>query len=67
MSDDIGETIRHVGAAVKAARVATEKSGQHSGEIECPKCKGQLQYSIARSNGHVHGQCKTKGCLSWMM
>ena len=36
------------------------------GEIECPKCQGRLHYSIAGYNGHVHGQCETKGCLSWM-
>ena len=34
--------------------------------IECPVCKGRLRLSQAASNGHVHGRCETKGCLSWM-
>lgn len=34
--------------------------------IECPKCKGKLHLSIAAYNGHVHGHCETKGCVSWM-
>jgi hypothetical protein len=43
----------------------------HKGEsfaeiVECPACKGRLHLSIARSNGHVHGRCATKGCVSWM-
>jgi len=36
------------------------------GTITCPSCKGNLQYSISSYNGHVHGQCKTEGCLQWM-
>lgn len=34
--------------------------------IECPACKGRLHLSQASSNGHVHGQCETAGCVSWM-
>lgn len=34
--------------------------------IECPVCKGRLHLSQAASNGHVHGKCETKDCLSWM-
>lgn len=34
--------------------------------IECPKCKGRLHLSQAAYNGHVHGHCETKGCVSWM-
>lgn len=34
--------------------------------IECPACKGKLHLSQASSNGHVHGQCETAGCVSWM-
>lgn len=34
--------------------------------IECPKCKGRLHLSQSSYNGHVHGQCETKGCVSWM-
>ena len=34
--------------------------------IECPACKGKLHLSQASYNGHVHGQCETEGCVSWM-
>lgn len=34
--------------------------------IECPMCKGRLHLAQAACNGHVHGQCETKGCVSWM-
>lgn len=34
--------------------------------IECPACKGRLHLSQAACNGHVHGHCETKGCVSWM-
>jgi hypothetical protein len=34
--------------------------------IECPACKGRLHLSIAAYNGHVHGQCETDGCVSWV-
>lgn len=34
--------------------------------IECPKCKGRLHLSQSSYNGHVHGHCETKGCVSWM-
>lgn len=34
--------------------------------IECPVCKGRLHLSQAAYNGHVHGQCETEGCVSWM-
>lgn len=34
--------------------------------IECPVCKGRLHLSQSSYNGHVHGHCETKDCLSWM-
>ncbi len=44
-----------------------KKSGDNLGCIKCPECKdGKLYYTVASSNGHCHGQCSTKGCLSWM-
>jgi len=37
------------------------------GSIPCPmECGGQLRYSVARVNGHMHAACSTKGCVSWM-
>lgn len=37
-----------------------------SGTIECPKCKGVLHFSKAKSNGHTRGKCESENCLSWM-
>lgn len=42
------------------------KGKSWAGVDECPVCKGKLYMSHAAYNGHVHGQCETKGCLSWM-
>jgi hypothetical protein len=40
--------------------------GKSASEIvECPACKGRLHLAIAASNGHVHGSCKTEGCVRW--
>lgn len=36
------------------------------GTVECPACKGKLNYSVASSNGHLWGGCETKDCLRWM-
>ena len=37
-----------------------------TGTVECPVCGGDLRFSRAAYNGHVHASCKTKDCLSWM-
>lgn len=44
---------------------------QHKGKsvsevVECPACKGKLHLSISAYNSHVHGECETEGCVSWM-
>lgn len=67
MRDDFGVEIKLVGAAIKAIRADAADKNRSAGQIECPKCKGKLGYSIARINGHVHGRCETPGCLAWMM
>lgn len=40
------------------------KGGQS--DMVCPLCTGVLRYSVAGYNGHMHAQCETKGCVSWM-
>lgn len=45
---------------------AKNKGKSASEIIECPACKGRLHLSISSYNGHVHGHCATKGCVSWM-
>ena len=42
------------------------KGKSASDVIECPICKGRLHLAIAASNGHVHANCDTAGCVSWM-
>ena len=34
-------------------------------EVTCPACTGNL-HGIVHYNGHVHAQCETKDCLSWI-
>ena len=36
------------------------------GVIKCPVCSGDLHYSVAACNNHVHGRCETDDCLNWM-
>ena len=36
------------------------------GSIECPHCKGRLNFSRAGYNGHIHAACSTADCVSWM-
>lgn len=43
------------------------KNNPQHGDIECPKCKKRLYFSIAKSNGHIWGKCESEKCLSWMM
>lgn len=57
---DWGDTFTHI----MKARAAIEATGDYGGVVACPKCDGELQWVKARSNGHIHARCKTKGCLS---
>lgn len=34
--------------------------------VVCPCCNGKIHLSQSAYNGHVHGICETKGCVSWM-
>lgn len=38
-----------------------------SGFIACPVCvQGQVQFSRAGYNGHIHARCSTENCVAWM-
>jgi hypothetical protein len=66
-ADSLERSIRNmtlVGPVVSAWRKKLPRG--KSEVIECPACKGRLHLSQAASNGHVHGQCETKECVSWM-
>jgi len=49
-----------------AARKRIIQLGVGSGIIECPVCLKRMGFTVAKSNGHVHARCETKGCLVWM-
>lgn len=51
---------------VSAWRTKPKPSRDRREVIECPKCNGKLHLSQSSYNGHVHGHCETKGCVSWM-
>lgn len=42
------------------------KGENWSGVDSCPECGAILHLTHAACNGHVHGQCETKGCVSFM-
>lgn len=58
--------------AMTAIRLAAEwrvkpKPAQDRLEVvKCAVCSGRLHLSQSSLNGHVHGQCETAGCVSWM-
>lgn len=67
LADDIEASMnrmRIVGPVVSEWRKRPPKGKQEV--IECPACKGRLHLSQSSYNGHVHGQCETEGCVSWM-
>jgi hypothetical protein len=49
-----------------AWRVKPKPAKDRAEVIECPACKGRLHLSQSAYNGHVHGQCETTDCVSWM-
>lgn len=57
-----------IGACRKDAATHGYKKGNGGvGKIACPCCTtGTLHYSVAGYNGHMHGQCTTPECMSWM-
>jgi hypothetical protein len=50
----------------RAAILAAGAKPRTQGDLSCPVCEaGTLRWSMA-SNGHVHANCSTAGCVSWM-
>lgn len=46
---EIEESGKHFSAAISEIR----KKKLQSGHVECPKCKSNLNFSVAKSNGHI--------------
>lgn len=61
------EKINNVVSAILEITNKYEEDKQLLGSITCPECGGELCYTIASSNKHIWGTCKTKNCLSWVM
>jgi len=56
-----------VAAREDAEKRGFKKGNSGRGHIACPVCKsGELHYSVAGYNGHMHGRCTTDKCISWM-
>jgi len=59
--------MKRVLTALAAVLAKHGKARGLADSMPCPNnCGGTLRYSIASYNGHVHGQCSTEGCASWM-
>lgn len=52
--------------ARKAIEAHVKATDKYADVITCPCCNGKLGYGKARSNGHIHAQCSTEGCVAWM-
>lgn len=64
--DEIEQSsIRTFGAIAAIQKHANGKRGV-AAVIECPACKGDLHYSIAGVNGHIHARCSTPNCVAFM-
>lgn len=64
---DSNAAFERVNTCLKAIREKHGKARGLGGSMPCPVgCGGELRYSIAGYNGHVHGRCSTEGCASWM-
>lgn len=61
----VQEAVTLINRTVATFTLANDSPGV-SGVIQCPKCKEDLKYAKIFSNGHTHGTCTTKDCLSWM-
>ena len=58
---------------MQARNAIVEKHGRKKptenvrNSMPCPCCENAtLHYSISSYNGHIHGACDSKVCVSWM-
>lgn len=68
-ADGVGESLSRMAVVMPVVsqwRVKPKPKQDRREVIECPQCKGRLHLSQSSYNGHVHGHCETKGCVSWM-
>lgn len=50
------------------AEIVAVTKGQRGryGSVECPNCDGMLNFSVAKSNGHIHAKCSGTCGVAWM-
>lgn len=61
------DSLLAIAAVSEDAKAKGLKKGHGgTGSIECPICKGRLNYSVASHNGHIWGACQNPTCVSWM-
>lgn len=68
-ADDIEKAMNQLAVVMPVVsewRVNPKPETDRKEVIECPQCKGRLHLSQSSYNGHVHGHCETKDCVSWM-
>lgn len=70
---EVAKRLEQIGIArdaIVAALGGPRKRGMPgaSGTIDCPVCGKEKSLAFSRSsyNGHIHAQCLTDGCVSWM-
>jgi len=63
---ETGQMITNTLLARKAITDVTKGRRNMEGTVVCPVCKtGSVNYTVAY-NGHVHAQCTTPHCVSWI-
>lgn len=69
---EIKASSARLSAGIRAASEDAKKRGFKKGNggrgtLPCPVCSGgELMYSVAGYNGHIHGKCSTPNCVAWM-
>lgn len=61
------KVIAGMAAAKQHAKSLGLKRGSGGrGQCKCPNCEGEISYSVASVNGHMHARCSTPQCVSFM-
>ncbi len=65
--DQFEASFKRLDIARKAIIKETGGKRGLQGTIACPVCAtGQLRYSVANYNGHIHAKCSTDKCVAWI-
>jgi len=64
-ADEIIERLNKASPLISELKKEYGETGG-KGTRPCPVCGNTLNFTVSSLNGHVHGKCETKDCLSWM-